>query len=184
MALTKRALAAPQPVGDPVAWPVAQRLLDCLCGILEDHRPVKCCCIFYGAEVPWDDCSADGGREGMAWVRITGVYPTDRFPAQAATATACGAQDGWVVTLELGAMRCAPALGPQGQLPGCDANTAAAEKAAQDAHAMRRALFCCDWLENSDQRFLVGPWTPASGGGCQGGVMTVTVHVNACVCNG
>lgn len=169
---------------DPIAFPVAERLRDCLCELLEESWPTKCCCIFYGTEVPWDDCSADGGREGMAWVRIADVYPTERFPQAVTTANPCGGLDGWAVVLELGVLRCAPTPSSSGRLPGCEANTAAAEKAAHDAHVMRRAVMCCDDWREPGQRFVMGRWQPVGGdGGCQGGVLQVTVHVTEmCVC--
>ena len=170
-------------VEDPISFPVAERLRDCLCNLLEDSLPTKCCCIWYGSEVPWDDCSAEGGREGQSWVRIVDVYPTDQFPRQATVSNRCGAHDGWAVVLELGVLRCAPAPAANGRLPGCDANTAAAEKAAHDAHLMRRAIMCCDWRE-PDQTFLMGRWQPiGADGGCHGGVTQVTVHVEyPCLC--
>lgn len=168
-------------IDDPIAFPVAERLRDCLCKMLEDSLPVKCCCVWYGSEVSWDDCTIENGREGMAWVRIDSVTPTDRFPNPAATLGPCGAMDGWSVVLELGVLRCAPGISGTGALPGCDDISSAAEKAAHDAHVMRQALLCCDWREQG-QRFIPGAWQPVGGdGGCHGGTMMVTVHASGCV---
>lgn len=170
-------------IEDPVAWPLAERIRDCLCEMLEDSLPVKCCCIWYGDSVPWDDCSAEGDREGMAWVRIETDYATDNFPNPIVRPSPCGGMDGWTVQLELGVMRCAPTVNANGLLPDCEANTGAAWKAAHDKHLMRRVLMCCDWRDN-DQQFVIGQWRPQGGeGGCQGGVLPVTVHVpEACIC--
>lgn len=170
---------------DPIAWPLAEALSDCLCILLEEEAPVRCCCVMFGADVAWDDCSCDGRRGGMAWVRIANVYPTATFPSPytGQPGPCGGAYDGWAVTLELGILRCAPTIDERGRLPRCDQNWSAARRAAADAHLMRRAVMCCSWA--GDRRYIVGSWEPLGPeGGCHGGVMTVTVNSRACVCDG
>ncbi|QYN17610.1 hypothetical protein [Amycolatopsis sp. DSM 110486] len=178
-------------VADPIAWPIVNGLAECLCEILDKEAPVKCCCVQYGSEVSLDDCSREGDREGMAWARLVSVYPTRVFPQADATRIGnCGGENGWAVMVELGVVRCAPSIDERGNLPKCWDITNAAEKAANDAHAMRRAIMCCGWGQNNDPlgddpEYVIGAWHPLGGeGGCQGGTMTVTVHAWGCVCNG
>ncbi len=179
-------MALNEPVlDDPIAWPLAEALAQCLCSMLEAEAPVRCCCVLPGAEVAWDDCSCDGTRGGMAWVRIVNDYPTARFPQPyTGKSQPCGgAYDGWAGALDLGVLRCAPTVDARGRLPSCEQQHTAARRAAADKHIMRRAVSCCGWAE--DRQIIEHGWQALGPeGGCHGGVLTVTVNQHACVCNG
>src|SRR5690606_35524537 len=171
---------------DTIGFPLAERLAECLCGLLSERDPVACCCVEPGAEVAWDDCTG-----GQAWVRIVQEYPLgDRFPHPQNSASPCGGVGGWAVVLELGVLRCMPLPDGQGSLPSCQAEQDTAERIADDKHTMREAVFCCDWRDTPRDAFaspedglIVGPWTPVGPeGGCVGGTMTVTVHATGCIC--
>lgn len=179
MALTEPA------IDDPVAWPLAEALAQCLCRLLEDEAPVRCCCVLPGAEVAWDDCTCDGRRDGMAWVRIVQDYQTAEFPRpyNGHTGPCGGAYDGWAIILELGVLRCAPTVNERGRLPRCDQQHAAARRAQADKHIMRRAVACCGWAGERD--VIENGWQALGPeGGCHGGILTVTVNQQACICNG
>lgn len=179
----------PPLVDDPVSWALARELSTCFCDQLEQvSAPVGCCCLWPGQEVAWDSCDP-----GQAWVRVVQVYPlSNRFPVQdtGLDIGPCGSVGGWATVLELGALRCMPQ--PVGSdLPSCDAYSETARLVLADAHAMRRAVACCDWITNaappgvdaSDWQTLFGAWQPVGpAGGCTGGVMTVTVQSFACIC--
>lgn len=173
-------------VDDPVAYCLAEQLRECLCTELDAvSAPVNCCCHLPGQVVVWDSCDP-----GQAWVRVVRVYMAGgRFPA-AATPTdlgACGGQGGWAVTLELGVLRCMPQPDERGNLPSCEDYSAVARLVDADAHAMRRAVLCCDWRGTclqGDGQMAVGEWLPLGPQGtCVGGTMTVTVEVRACICD-
>ena len=173
--------AAPSLPDDRLTWLLAQGLRTCLCAELAD-APVACCCLLPGAQAALDDC----GR-GQAWVRVQSIYATDVFPNPAGgAASACGGNYGWAVVFELGIARCAPVPDAQGNLPACDTYSDVTRRILADAAAMRQAVLCCDWHTASGNtgKVITGPWQPfGPEGACVGGVMTVTVQVEDCVCD-
>jgi hypothetical protein len=173
---------------DPIAWCLADGLRACFCDQLAQvSAPVGCCCLWPGQEVAWDDCTP-----GQAWVRVVQVYPlSNRFPIpdDGLGVGPCGSSGGWAVVLELGAIRCMPQPQSNGTLPRCQEYSDTARLVLADAHAMRRAVQCCDWRStctpNADleEGLLFGAWQPVGPqGGCTGGVMSVTVQAYGCIC--
>lgn len=173
-------------VDDPIAWCVATELKRCFCEQLaEVSAPVVCCCLMPGAQVAWDSCDP-----GQAWVRVASIYQVGHTfpqPARPEDLGPCGGIGGWAVTLELGAVRCLPQPDLNGVLPTCEDYSEAARLVLADAHAMRRAVLCCDWRDACDlgeAGMVVGNWMPTGPqGACAGGVMSVTVEVHACICD-
>lgn len=185
---TAAATAAPAAaaVADPIAWPLAERLAACLCDLLAAEAPVACCCVQPGRSVPWDDCTG-----GQAWVRIASQFATDTFPIPASRPPGpCGGLGGWAVVLELAVIRCMPTVSDAGVPPSCAAVNATARQVADDKHRMLRAIECCDWRRDPAlpptadvPAVIIGAWTPVAEGDCTGGVWSVTVSSEACVCN-
>lgn len=166
---------------DPIAFPLAQQLLECFCLQLAqegDDKPTICCLrvgeeVAYGLSTTQDECCS-----GLSWVRITGLFPTGGgFPEEGGQVNRC-TPDSWGVELEMGVARCAP-VGDASTLPTCVEWTETARLLAEDAAAMRRAILCC--FQSPTELFSVGRWVPFGPEGmCVGGVMTVTVLVDAC----
>lgn len=174
-------------VDDPIAYRLAQELSTCFCNELAAvSAPVGCCCLWPGLEVAWDSCTP-----GQAWVRVAQVYPVGtRFPTPdtGLDVGVCGALGGWAVVLELGALRCMPQPGDNGDLPSCTDYDDTERMVLADAHAMRRAVRCCDWRANAgadpEAQVLFGSWQPVGpAGACTGGLMQITVQAYGCLCD-
>ncbi len=168
-------------IADPVALPILQALVACLEQEVQHLAvPPKVTCLRPGDRIELliaqnrDECC-----EGLAWVRLAGIYPSTNFPTQDEDYQRC--QTGWGVVVEMGIGRCAP-VGDENRLPSCDEWTASAEAVAGDAAALRRTLLCFKTLEDFRYTMYVpGLWTPmTTEGGCVGGAMSVTVHAPAC----
>lgn len=161
----------------------AQNLLNCFeAELLEAPNPPANICLRVGAEVPYDaGLSQDECCEGLAWVRIARIYPTNsRFPDQDNEPHDC-VTTSWGVDLEMGAARCKP-FGDLQRGPSCDEWTALALQIDEDAAAMRRAL-CCFLPMVFSENLLPVEWVPvATDGGCAGGTMMVTVQVDCLEC--
>lgn len=169
------------PVVDPVAQPILDALLLCLeTEIALVPSPPATVCMRPGDRV---DLLIAQGRdeccEGLAWVRLTGIYPSSQFPAQDETYVKC--QGGWAVTVELGVARCAP-TGDERHLPDCDQWVTAVNSVTADAAALRRTLLRLRTLDNFRYTMtLPGTWEPlTTEGGCVGGAMLVTVQAPMC----
>lgn len=164
--------------------PLAERLLDCLCALLESTvgGPVCHCCLYPGRTVPVDHCcECPGSGEGQAWVRIERIYPTSgRFPARANhAAEPCGNGGGWAVELMMGVYRCVSTLDEAGNPPPCQDIWADAAKLSSDAAAMRAAATCCFPGEGIEA--VPGDYEPLDAdGGCGGGTMTVIARFDEC----
>jgi hypothetical protein len=175
-------LTSPQPIADPVAWPIVEAML----ASLADQ--VRCL-----ASPPAVVSARPGDRielllaqgrdeccEGLGWVRVSSIYPSVQFPAADADASNCGVR-AWAVVLEIGIARCAP-------VPGASAIPSAAEWSTvtaavmDDAAAIRRTVQVFKTLPDfEDSLWLVGAWVPmTTEGGCVGGSMEVTVQAIAC----
>lgn len=121
--------------------------------------------------------------DGYAAVRLAGVTP--RYDTLAEFVSPCGIQR-WRVDLEMGVARCAP-VGDIEAGPSCPQWRAAADLAMSDLGAMGEALCCFQALPvvGGAQNTTVTQWLPfGPEGGCQGGIMGVSVLVGACQCPG
>lgn len=174
---------------DTMVLPIAENLLACLCeAVAEAPNPPASCCLRPGVTVAQgvseheDECC-----EGLAWVRVSRVWPTGSevgFPAINDDPFNCSPIS-YGIEMEMGIYRCAP-TGDERNLPTCDEWTATTEQILDDAASMRRA-WCCfrDNYDNSAK--LVGQWIPVMvQGGCTGGTMTIMIesYCTDCVAEG
>lgn len=122
--------------------------------------------------------------QGLAWVRPAGFFPSSgTFPAQDAAPLPKGTS-AWAITLELGAVRCAPTP-DKDSIPTAVEWLATTQAVMDDAAAMRRAICCfIDAKPGRARSVLPGLWQPLSvQGGCVGGILPVTVRGPACDCS-
>jgi hypothetical protein len=114
---------------------------------------------------------------GFAAVRVAGIEP--RVPALGVYEN-CGTSV-WQINLEMGVARCAP-FGTEQAGPTCVQMLEVAEQVQSDMGAMVEALCCLRPLVESGSMAPTG-WVPfGPEGGCTGGIMGVSVQVDACGC--
>ena len=172
-------------VADPVVMPLARELLACLdLEINKVATPPMYVQLRPGTVVDHLlSTSDDECCQGLAWVRPSGFFPSSgTFPAQDETPLPKGVS-GWAITLEMGAIRCAPTPDADA-IPTGDEWDATTQAVMDDAAAMRRAL-CCFIASQAGRarRVLAGRWEPLSvQGGCVGGILSVTILGPACDC--
>jgi hypothetical protein len=130
-----------------------------------------------GAEVtPLLSRSDDECCRGLGWVRIASISGVKQINSTATEDARCFGQER-ILTLEIGAARCAPTPGA-GTIPSEDDWTAVALLLDEDQGAMERAV-CCAFSELDD--VAVGEYTPfGQDGNCIGGTMQVFVTMEAC----
>lgn len=172
-------------VADPLVMPLAREMLACL-----DQEMAKVASpptyvqlrpgnvVAHLLSVNEDECC-----EGLAWVRPGPFFPSSTtFPVQDSTPIR-GGQRAWAVTLELGAVRCAP-TGDENAIPTGEEWDATVQAVMDDAAAMRRAICCfIDARPGRSARVLPGIWQPIEvQGGCVGGLIPVTVQGPVCDC--
>jgi hypothetical protein len=176
-------------LADPVVMPLARQMLACLEQEIDKvTKPPAYIRLAPGSQVDHlinGDGSQDECCEGLAWVRPAGFYPTlgsSPFPAQDPVPSKDGVR-AWAITLELGAIRCAP-VGDEKNIPTAAEWDAATQAVMDDAAAMRRAICCfIDAVPGRSQKVLVGQWEPIQiQGGCVGGLIPVTILGPACDC--
>lgn len=167
---------------DTFAIAYADELLACLCSLLDDTvgGPVCRCSLRHGVPPPTADFCCDCGTgEGEAWVMVSAIYPSTRFPDEELSVGNC-VRNEWAVELTLGVYRCVR-VGDGQSPPTAEELRADTEKIMDDAAAMRCAITCClpdnPLLDGSD--ILPGRWSPIeSSGGCGGGTMIVTLRAS------
>lgn len=119
-----------------------------------------------------DEC-----RCGVAWVRVTGLDVGDGDDAQrTAGGVLCGPAF-WLLSLEMGVLRCWN-MGDAHTIPTPAQLNADAAVQFADAQAMAQAVLCCaEALGFND----IGEYTPNGPEGlCLGGTMTVTLQLDSC----
>lgn len=163
---------------DRILGPLMDSLRAEACRALDDTlggAPACACTLMPGQEAPADFCTCSGRNRscGMAWVRLDRIVPTAQsFPAQDTRASCTSVLS---AVLEVGVLRCQPAMSPSGQPPSVEAQTQAALVEADDAMALHRAMRCTDALMG--QTHALGLYTPRAGGDCGGGAWMVTVQL-------
>ena len=172
-------------VDDPVVMPLARELLGCLeqevAKVLHPPRYVQLRAgnvVAHLLSTTEDECC-----DGLAWVRPAGFLPSSgTFPVQD-SAPVKGGTRAWAVTLEMGAVRCAP-VGDETTIPTAEEWDAVTQAVMDDAAAMRRALCCfIELVPGRTGRVLPGQWQPVEvQGGCVGGIMPITISGPACDC--
>lgn len=146
----------------------------CLCAQLIDSiggSPAICCVVSSAPVIP--SCC-----DGFAWVRATGIFPTTAFPSPGYTPERCLAPD-WILSVEMGVSRCAPASCDALDNPCCDNEATAVAVQLSDWAAMREAFFCCFTEAAGLQldQVEIGPWNPGQpSGGCVESTMTASIR--------
>lgn len=155
-------LDPPLPATQQVALALSA-LAECVCAELATTGagPTCWCGLYPGQAVSWDYCGeCNGGRCGMGYVRLAGVFPYSTFP-QPLIDDRCVRPLAWAV--EVGALRCLPTL-PDGALLDPDSMAEVALAQILDASALHRAVKCCGVEAAIETYVPVGP-----AGGCVGG---------------
>lgn len=160
-------------VEDRLAWPVLVKLTDCLCTeLVSSGLPPTCIC----SPMPGEAIAADyvSKDQGMAWVRVSSVYPSSIFPAQDQSASGCAVEI--AVQLEVGVLYCAPVTeGRSNNPPGLGRMFDSTRLQMATMAAMLRAIECC--LGRASRKGVaLGAYTPLGPeGGVVGGSWQVTV---------
>lgn len=162
---------------DKRALPIAQLLMRCLCeAVLLNPKPPAQCGFRIGdsgeplAGIQEDECCG-----GLAFVRVSRIYPSFNVPNQNPEAISCAMV--WAMELEMGIWRCVPVgtiNAPPTQAEWDQANI----DQLNDFASLRDAL-CC-FLNQRDQRTVgVTDWAPKSDpeGGCFGSSLTLTAEL-------
>jgi len=170
-------------VSDPLVMPIARQALACYdLELMKVENPPAFVQLRPGGIVAHlislndDECC-----QGLGWVRPVTFFPSSgSFPGQDSSPQPKG-PSAWSVTLELGAVRCAPT--PEAnRIPTGDEWDDTTQAVMDDAAAMRRAICCLQDLYGA-RRVLAGSWQPLDiQGGCVGGVIPVTILGPACDC--
>ena len=160
---------------DDIAYPRMVELAACLCTELTaSGLPDVCFCgVLPGAMVALDTCGGCGatGKCGQAWVRLVSVFPSNNFPNPDSAPTCASLL---AFELEIGVMRCAPAMDSRGNPPTVAQQLDAVRLQTADMLAMRRAVACC--MGGTDNAYFLGTYSPyGPQGGCVGGSWTVVV---------
>ena len=123
-----------------------------------------------------DECCA-----GLVWVRWVTLHPSAvQFPIEDMKVTPCDVRR-WAVTVELGAVRCAPTTDVE-TVPTCDQWTDVTLNVYDDLAAIRRAL-CAYTVAHPEALVLQGSAAPLqTDGGCVGAAMLATISAPACDC--
>lgn len=152
-------------------------LAACLCVTLEDWGlPTPCFCgVLPGQIVALDyfgGCEDDACGDGMAWVRMAGLYPAAAVGVPQQISGNCDASLG--LDLEIGVMRCISAGENDGSPVSPQELADAAFQQSQEALAMRAAVACCSPL--TSKQYILGIYTPyGPEGGMVGGTWSAVV---------
>lgn len=153
-----------------------EHLAECLCDTIKNSRgPDVCFCgVVFGDGVVADFAGGcRDGRQGMAWVRMTSMYPAEGINVVSERVNNCGSTIG--MDLEVGMLRPVVTMDSRGEGPTAEQYLAAAQRANDDAVLMLQAIRCCD-LDNRDIDAIVGTYQPAGPeGGLFGGTWPMAV---------
>lgn len=144
-------MTAPVRCSDPVAWPVAEAMLAALEVVYaeqaeaDDTLVTPCEFEILPGALPVLDhgLACEEQCEGMAWVRLVDVSPTDGATFPGPIAREARGELSYAVQLEVGVARCAPMGRTEGDLyypPTADEQRTAARKAAVDAAICRHVI--------------------------------------------
>ena len=167
---------------DPVTE-IALEVLGCLEETLSRYEAEVCRSFLApGGPPPYDTCCDCGTGEGMAYVQIASVAPTDDFPNQQTGAMRCP-PSGQILQLNIAILRCAAVVDDQGRAPSSERMTADALKVQRDRTIVYEAIRCC-YLDDADPgTYVIGAFTPLGPiGGCVGGLTTLTLAAPVCRC--
>lgn len=165
-------MTAPQP---DLAHTLATALLDHITTRLTDLADPPGRAFVCGEDtIPADDCC-----DGLVWVRVAAITPTDGSATPTNELMPAGTPvAGHSILLEAGTLRCAPTIDEQGRPPTPDEYTTSALHSAQDRQAVRLAVLCdlpADIIRLQADGQVVGVWTPIYTGDCAGGFLTTQI---------
>lgn len=129
-----------------------------------------------GADEPWDSCC-----DGMLYVRVVQIQPTDGSVTSPASAMPCSPM-GFAVDFEVVHLRCAPTISVQGlsaAVPTPEQTTDAAIELFRQGWAVCVGIACQAraWRARGLTSVMT-PWTPVGPeGGCVGGITTLSVDL-------
>lgn len=182
-------------IPDALTYPTASALRDCLRtqAIETIAGRVVSAVVRYGAagSATMDGCDCDGRdaddqpATGSAYVRVSQITPADltgqgQRRASSIRPQRCG--HAWIVTYELGIMRCYPTTQDGGPLPAAQVDQAA-QRFLSDQAAVMRTINCCTYLDRHSGIEVVQIVPVGPSGGCAGSVGTIRVQQSGgCPC--
>ncbi len=129
-----------------------------------------------GLLTTWDNCC-----EGQTWVRLASQEAIAAPKMGMRPQAPC--RRSWLVTLGVGALRCAATMNDQGEAPPPEAVTANARQTVVDKDALIEAVQCCLPSTAGVQSFELTRWDALGpDGGCVGGEWTLTMVVQTIDC--
>lgn len=135
-----------------------------------------------GGTPPLDQCCDCAAGQGMAYVQIDRVAPTDNFPVQQTGAMRTPPAE-QIVELNIAVIRCAAVVDDQGRAPSSERMTADALKVQRDRAIVDEAIRCCFLGDADPGTFVIGAFTPIGPtGGCVGGNTGLTLVGPFCRC--
>lgn len=174
-------------IADTLTYPTASALRDCLRTAAIDTSFGRVVAAVVRAGGPgsatMDGCDCDGTdadgepATGRAYVRVAQVARADisgrgQQRAGAIRAIRCAAP--WLVTYELGIVRCYPLSSDGAPLPAEQVDILA-QQFLSDQAALIRAINCCTYLDRHSGVEFVSAASIGPAGGCAGSVATIRV---------
>lgn len=162
---------------DTAIYPILAELSACLCSALGDGKPCFCG-IVVGNDIPVDyvgACEDENGDAscGVAYVRVTGAYPTSKFP-EAQIAATCNLAMAY--NIAVGVLRCFPIGEEDGGPVNSEDFKSLNLELLGDMKAIRRAIQCCFQRAYPHVKMVMGTFTPISvEGGVAGGEWPISV---------
>lgn len=155
------------------AQDAVEALAACLCEQLGGQDNMCFCGVLVG-ETTIADYIGDCEDCGMAWVRVSAMYPAVGVNLPSTLPNNCNAMLG--VDIEIGVLRCISVGASDGSPPTAAEMLASAQEVSDDALAMRRAVICCP----ADIDYVLGTYSPIGPqGGIVGGTWNLSLLVNA-----
>lgn len=149
-------------------------LAGCLCAqIAASDTPEPCFCgVLPGARVAVDYVGLCEDKDGIAWTRLTLLYPATGVGVVSQTVNNCGSSLG--IEIEIGIMRTAPTMDTEGNPPDEATQLATSQIQNADILSMIQAIQCCEEMQRYDH--IVSQYIPVGPEGyAVGGYMTVMV---------
>lgn len=158
---------------------LVQDVATCVCSQFEGgNDPELAFCGIIPGEAPIMEYAGDCrmGTEGMVWVRLDAMYPAATPGVPYEQPQSCDV--GLGLELEVGALRCMPLGGNQGDPPTPAELLETSMLQMRDAQTIYQGLACCSELTH--EAYRIGTWSPLGpqqAGGLVGGTWTVAVVI-------
>lgn len=169
-------------VADPL-WTLVSSLRDEVDAALTEYDAAVCrTFVAPGSTAVWDVCcECQPGVEGQAWVAVQQVVPARPFPTPEG-ALRC-APEQYAAELAVGVLRCAATQDESGAPPSAATLTGEAAKISRDRTILHDVVLCRWAGELLPGGLTIRGWSPLGPqGGCVGGLLEITVAVDACSC--